>query len=452
VKPVLSLLENPSERAFITYRSRTETQKSFVAYVDHLYGQVKNTPELQTDEFTLIETEDPIEFYALLFALWRNNNKALFPTRDYLTFKSGIDFHQNEISSIDGKIHVTVNTDHRRIHIPQTGDTILFSSGSTGVPKGILHHRDHFLANALAVGKGIRHKHVTNITCLKPYLVSAISHILVHYWTASHIVFVDFSQVHTIETWYHRDRRIGIVGSPMHLIAALQYIPSTAEPSMFFSSGDAISAATIANIFTRFPLTTFYHVYGLAELAGRFFVNSLDSSTPKSQYESIGENIDGTTYELRKEQIYVDADYLFLGYIRDDAFEPSQVPHPTGDLARPSPEGLFLRGRTDDEIKVLGNKISLKHIERKIKNALNEDTAVVLATSHPQFGNILSLVLPREIGIKRTDLIRRIRSTLNSHEVPHKFYVVDEFPFTQSMKIDRNKLLRELDSLEAIHD
>ena len=199
-----------------------------------------------------------------------------------------------------------------------------------------------------------------------------------------------------------------------------------------------------------FPGAVIYNVYGLAELAGRFFINRLDSATPAGRYETIGSPIDGTRYRLDDDQLYVSADFLFKGYIRGQQFEPAGEWHPSQDLARQSDHGLYLIGRADDEIKVLGNKVSLKHIENRIKRVLDRDVAVALASAHPVFGNILSLVLDDSQGLTRTDLIRQLRTRLEPYEIPHQYFTMDEIPFTQSMKIDRAAIADQLNSLKAI--
>jgi acyl-CoA synthetase (AMP-forming)/AMP-acid ligase II len=198
------------------------------------------------------------------------------------------------------------------------------------------------------------------------------------------------------------------------------------------------------------PNIIYYNVYGLAELAGRFFINKIDSNTPISSYESTGYNINGTHYSIHDSQLHVKSDFLFLGYIRNNSFEPSMESHPTGDLAYYKGENLFLYGRANDEIKVLGNKVALKHVENKIKNILNQDTAILISVPHPTFGNVLALLLKSEKALQRQVLIRKLRTDLSLHEIPHQFYYIDDIPFTQSLKIDRNKILGRISSLQRI--
>ena len=186
-------------------------------------------------------------------------------------------------------------------------------------------------------------------------------------------------------------------------------------------------------------------------MAGRFFVNSLTADAAPEALESIGRNIDGSTYRLEDAQLRVQADFLFLGYIRDNGFTPTETFHPTGDLAYEDRHGMHLYGRSNDEVKILGNKLSLKHIENKIKNVLQADTAVLLACPDDRFGHILALVLKADVGLDRSQIVKKIRTRLQAHEMPHMYYHIAELPYTSSLKIDRNALLRQLPQLKAIH-
>jgi acyl-CoA synthetase (AMP-forming)/AMP-acid ligase II len=444
-----SLLSTANNRRLISYQGQTETQITFARRVDALFSQIKKIAELKDPQFVIIKEKNPITFYALLMALWKNGNRVIMPNRDFYVDAKTITYFKYIVDCQDMQVHVTANSNFDRIEIPD-GDVIVFSSGSTGIPKGILHEHVHFLANAKAVADRIREASAVSLTFLKPYLVSALSHLLVHFMTNSHLCFEDYEKVHTCGKHYINQSDIGIVGSPIHLTSALRFIPLQAKPHLFFSSGDFLSTVTIVRILKTFPETVIYNVYGLAELAGRFFINRIDSTTPATHYETIGTAIKGADYRVENNQLVVNSDFLFKGYIQSGRFIPAINWHPSQDLVKQYDHGLFLIGRVNDEIKILGNKVSLKHIENRIKRTIDIDVAVVVASAHPVFGNILSLVIDGSNNLQRTALIRKLRAHLKPYEIPHQFFTMDEIPYTQSMKIDRAAIVDRLDSLEAI--
>lgn len=446
-----SLLSGAVDKPLISYGRHTETQVSFAHRVNSMVARLQKMKQLPDTNFVLVAEENPITFYVLLLALLKNGNRVILPTRDYFADPKSITYYRYSVDCPGTEVRVTTNPVFSPVDIPDSGDMVVFSSGSTGTPKGILHAHTHFLSNADAVSQITMETGVTSITFLKPYLVSALSHFFVHFLTKSHLLFADYDNVHALGRHYTSGRRnIGVVGSPMHLTSALRFIPPEAGPRLFFSSGDFLSGASTARILKTFPDTVIYNVYGLAELAGRFFINRINATSPVESYETIGNPINNTRYRLDHEQLFVDADFLFKGYIRGNRFEPATAWHPTQDLAREGGQGLYLIGRANDEVKILGNKVSLKHIENRIKRVLDRDVAVAIASEHPHFGNILSLVLDDGTGLSRLDLIRLLRAQLKPYEIPHQFFVMDDIPFTQTMKIDRVAITDRLDTLKVI--
>jgi acyl-CoA synthetase (AMP-forming)/AMP-acid ligase II len=446
-----SFLSAAVDKPLISYKGHTETQVSFAHRVDSMVARLQKMQQLQNPDFVLLAEENPITFYVLLLALLKNGNRVLLPTRDYFIDPNSIPYFRHAVDCPGTEVRVTENPAFSPVDLPDSGDLILFSSGSTGTPKGILHDHTNLLTNAQGVRPRILETGVASVTFLKPYLISGLSHFFVHFLTGSHLYFEDYENVHDVGRLYTADNtNIGIVGSPMHLTSALRFIPQEARPHYFFSSGDFFSAASTKRIFNRFPDTVMYNVYGLAELAGRFFINRIDAATPVEQYEIIGSPIDGINHRIDNNQLSVSCDFLFQGYIREGRFEPTATWHPSQDLVEKGEHGLYLIGRANDEVKILGNKVSLKHIENRIKRVLDRDVAIAIASEHPQFGNILSLVLEDKGGLSRHDLIRLLRDQLNLYEIPHQYFVIDDIPFTQTMKIDRMAIMEKLDTLKVI--
>ena len=77
---------------------------------------------------------------------------------------------------------------------------------------------------------------------------------------------------------------------------------------------------------------------------------------------------------------------------------------------------------------------------------------IVVSEPHDLLGNMLSLVLysERDIYPNRTKLIQMLKESLKSHELPHKFYSTDEVIFTQTQKIDRNKVTKSLGKMRLL--
>jgi amino acid adenylation domain-containing protein len=114
----------------------------------------------------------------------------------------------------------------------------------------------------------------------------------------------------------------------------------------------------------------------------------------------------------------------------------------TGDLGRWLPDGnLQFEGRRDQQVKIRGNRIELSEIEIALMQIPSVSQAVVLAREEVAGRKYLVAYVimegkPLEVEALREHLLR----TLPDHMVPSFFIQLDEFPTTSSGKVDRKQL------------
>jgi amino acid adenylation domain-containing protein len=127
--------------------------------------------------------------------------------------------------------------------------------------------------------------------------------------------------------------------------------------------------------------------------------------------------------------------------VRDGKGKPT---YHTGDLVRQDAEGDFwFLGRRDSQIKSRGYRIELGEIEIALQSHSAVVDCAVIAIPDEEISNrIAAFVVPRtRESVTQHDLARHCADRLPRYMVPEVFDLVDELPKTSTGKIDRQLLL-----------
>ena len=115
----------------------------------------------------------------------------------------------------------------------------------------------------------------------------------------------------------------------------------------------------------------------------------------------------------------------------------------TGDLGKMLPDGniQFLE-RTDNQIKLHGIRVELSEIEHAINSYSKiKENAVVLDDYNPEHPRLIAFIVPSE---KTEELSIKLRHYLNDHLphhlIPSMFSEIESMPVTPNNKIDRGML------------
>ena len=124
------------------------------------------------------------------------------------------------------------------------------------------------------------------------------------------------------------------------------------------------------------------------------------------------------------------------------------VHYRTGDRVR-RPEGdrpMTYLGRLDSQIKVRGVRIELGEVEAAVREATGVDAVIAVGWPRSLTGadGIVAFVGDREVDVKEAKA--RLTAKLPDHMVPRRFELLDKLPLNASGKFDRKALV---DSLEA---
>ncbi|MGZ4199572.1 MAG: class I adenylate-forming enzyme family protein [Thermoleophilia bacterium] len=339
---------------------------------------------------------------------------------------------------------------------------VMFTSGTTGRPKGVCQRLRAIGANAALVADRLELGADDRIFInTPPYFTSGICHFLTLMahggGTAGRAGF--FFGGGLLDEIAEAGCT-GFGGAPAHLVRVVEPLDA-AHPAgglrFWVSSGDHLPLDVIERAQRVLPDLRLFNMYGLTEVSGRLCVllpEELDRHRG-SVGRPIGEMVvsvrdpegavlpDGEVGEL-----YVAGPLVMEGYLDEpDLNETSLTPHGfrTGDFGHRDESGfVWVAGRRDDIIKRGGEKVSLVHIQEALRAlGLFADVAVIAADDELLGRVPVAFVVPSDPdGFQRTAVMRSLRRALPATSLPSRVVALLEIPRTGSGKPIRPELLR----------
>jgi len=157
--------------------------------------------------------------------------------------------------------------------------------------------------------------------------------------------------------------------------------------------------------------------------------------------------------DLEGELIIV-GDHVSTGYFKDDEISGHKFfihegkrAFKTGDLAYYKNDMLFCIGRNDDQVKMHGFRIELNEISSVIcKNELISDAVTVALKRNNEVKKIISFIITKK-KIEKEEIMKQLLPFLKNkipyYMIPGDIMIVDEFPYNVSHKIDKNRLVAD---------
>ncbi|WP_405579621.1 non-ribosomal peptide synthetase [Streptomyces sp. NBC_01092] len=165
-------------------------------------------------------------------------------------------------------------------------------------------------------------------------------------------------------------------------------------------------------------------------------------------------------------ELYIGGQAVARGYLdRPDLLAERYLPDPftgsgggrmyrTGDLARITADGLVeILGRVDNQVKISGYRIELEEIEAVLDRQDGVDRSIVLVEgdSTPIGRRLTACVAPADPAAapEEARLRARLHDALPAYMVPTSFVFVDAMPLNPNQKVDRGELARRVGEIRA---
>jgi amino acid adenylation domain-containing protein len=340
---------------------------------------------------------------------------------------------------------------------------ILFTSGSTGIPKGVVITH----ANVMAfVNWGLKHfglNETDRVSGHTPLHFDLSTYDIFGAYAAGaelHVVPLETALLpHRLAEFMRVSRltQLFSVPSVLNYMAKVDAVRQNDFPELrrVMWCGEVLATPVLAHWMRRLPHTRFTNLYGPTEttVASSYYDVPGCPEDPTASIP-IGSACDGEELLVIDGEIYIGGVGLSPGYWRDPAKTAAAfVPHPsrpgeriyrTGDLGRLRPDGLVeFIGRADTQVKSRGYRIELGEIEAALSVLpdLRESAVVAIRSTGFEQWQICCAYVPmagRSVtpATLRTDLTRLIPGYM----MPARWTAYDALPRNANGKIDRPRL------------
>ena len=351
---------------------------------------------------------------------------------------------------------------------------IMYTSGSTGAPKGLMHTHGSGLsyarlsARTYDVGPDDRlgnhsplHFDMSTFEYLTGPLCGAVGVIISEETTMFPVSVAELIERERLTFWY------SVPLALVQLITSGEVERRDARSLRWvLFGGEPFPPKYLWALMDRWPNARFSNVYGPAETnqCTYYHLPAHDKgSTDPIPIGKVWDNAEGLIVDTddavvptgTSGELLIRAPTMMMGYWgRQDLNRTAffdQEPFPgfrkrfyrTGDLVREREDGhLLFLGRKDRQIKIRGYRVELDEVENVIGGFEDVVEAAVIAVRHTDESlDIVAAVRLREGGAAEPEELRRRASgRLPPYAVPGRIDIREEFPRTGSGKIDRRAL------------
>ncbi|CAG4913267.1 acyl-CoA ligase (AMP-forming), exosortase A system-associated [Paraburkholderia gardini] len=355
---------------------------------------------------------------------------------------------------------------------------ILYTSGSTGLPKGVMLSHRNLLEGAWSVADYLHHDSSDRILAVLPLSFDAGLSQLTSAWSAgATVVLLNYLTARDVVLACEREHITAITGVPplwMQLAGATWPDTSRSTLRYFANTGGRLPLAVLQKLRALFPRATPFLMYGLTEAFRSTF---LDPAQIDQRPDSIGKAVpnarilvvreDGSPCEPEEtgELVHTGA-FVTLGYWNDAArtaqryrpspeIKPGDAPRDiavwSGDLVRRDSEGyLYFVARNDAQIKSSGYRISPEEIEETVHASGLVSEAVAVGVPDDELGEaIVLLVVMATASASADDLPGWCTQRLPRYMVPRRIVTCQDIPRNPNGKFDRVALRATLASRTA---
>jgi len=330
---------------------------------------------------------------------------------------------------------------------------IMFTSGTTGIPKGAVLTHGNIISNILSIADYFKITDKDKILIARPLYHAAVltGEFLVGLYKGLEISFYEENFLPQRVMSYIAEKQITVFCATPTIFNYFTHYASKIKINLrcVAISGEMLSQQIVTRIISAFPDTDFYHVYGLTEASPR--VAYLKPSLFRNKVGSVGVPINHTEFKIANGdnecsahevgELIISGPNVMKAYWCDPVLTSKTIIDGwlyTGDMAYYDENYfIYILGRKDNMIIRAGMNIYPQEIENALLSSAEINEVMVYGESDERMGQKIVAEVVLANPDSDIDVAQICRDNLPEYKWPAEIKIVSDLEKNPSGKIIR---------------